>query len=311
MHAGRVRAAAVGLLGVLAIGATAATMDGSRQRSGSGGATGVGRGSGDGSGIGRGSGEAFQMREKGVTVDFGFPVAEAFGVIVALGAAFLVVYAGYLYWQDGLDGLLSLARVSRDVVIGVGLVGVLAALVLWQFFASFEPSSNARPERVEPGSAGQSAADATSQTGGLDPVVVLVVGGALVLVVAAALLATGRLDLDRGGDDGGDDDSVDREDPTGEVGTPVSTPPLDDVDASNGVYRAWRELAASVDGVGGRTLTPAEVARRAIDDGLDGEAVRAITETFAEVRYGGRPATEDRESRARAALDRLDGGDGA
>ncbi|MFC6730687.1 DUF4129 domain-containing protein [Natronoarchaeum mannanilyticum] len=82
--------------------------------------------------------------------------------------------------------------------------------------------------------------------------------------------------------------------------------------AENEVYRAWREMAESVDVGNPRTSTPAEFAAAAADAGLDRDRVAELTELFEAVRYGDRPVTEEREERAVAALreiEREHGGD--
>mgnify|MGYP000651501881 CR=1 FL=1 len=82
--------------------------------------------------------------------------------------------------------------------------------------------------------------------------------------------------------------------------------------AANEVYRAWREMAESVDVGDPQTSTPAEFAAVAVDAGLDRDRVAELTELFEAVRYGDRPVTEEREQRAVAALreiEREHGGD--
>jgi len=80
------------------------------------------------------------------------------------------------------------------------------------------------------------------------------------------------------------------------------------VGPSNAVYRAWIEMArrAGIDDL--ESATPAECARAARRAGLDEAAVRALTEEFEAVRYGGAPVTTEREARVREHCERLDGG---
>lgn len=72
----------------------------------------------------------------------------------------------------------------------------------------------------------------------------------------------------------------------------------------NDVTRAWHELArlAGVEDV--ETTTPRQCATAAVEAGADRAAVERLTRTFEEVRYGERPATEERRERAREALRR-------
>lgn len=72
---------------------------------------------------------------------------------------------------------------------------------------------------------------------------------------------------------------------------------------ANGVYRAWAALADRVGVTTPASVTPREVADRAIDAGYDREAVETLTSVFTQVRYGSAPPTEERERRARAALE--------
>ena len=82
-----------------------------------------------------------------------------------------------------------------------------------------------------------------------------------------------------------------------------------DVDASNPVYRAWREMAETADGANLRTHTPGEVARRAVDAGMDRDAVRTLTRVFDQARYGPAGVDEESERRARSALDAITEGE--
>jgi hypothetical protein len=99
-----------------------------------------------------------------------------------------------------------------------------------------------------------------------------------------------------------------RETAGGDEPTPATRPvPPGDLDPSNEVYRAWCELVRRLEVSGAATMTPRELARSAIDQGFDREAVESLTRAFEQVRYG-TMASGERESRARAALERLDGG---
>jgi hypothetical protein len=80
---------------------------------------------------------------------------------------------------------------------------------------------------------------------------------------------------------------------------------LDDVDASNTTFRAWRELAAGALDPDRETQTPTEIAPRAIENGFDRQAIRALSGLLEGLRYGQRPATSERESRTESALDSI------
>ena len=77
-----------------------------------------------------------------------------------------------------------------------------------------------------------------------------------------------------------------------------------EADAGNEVYRAWAEMTEYLAVDGPESSTPAEFAEAAIDAGMAPDDVRELTALFEEVRYGTEAATEDRESRAVAALRR-------
>ncbi|PSQ15665.1 hypothetical protein BRD00_13465 [Halobacteriales archaeon QS_8_69_26] len=77
-------------------------------------------------------------------------------------------------------------------------------------------------------------------------------------------------------------------------------------DLENEVYRAWVEMTRHLDVEHPESSTPAEFARAATEAGMDEEDVEELTWLFEEVRYGGRTATEERESRAIEALRRIE-----
>lgn len=74
---------------------------------------------------------------------------------------------------------------------------------------------------------------------------------------------------------------------------------------SNAVARAWIEMVRNVevDDPHSRTLREWETA--AIESGFDPVAVRTITETFADVRYGTADVTQERQRRIQEALTEL------
>lgn len=77
------------------------------------------------------------------------------------------------------------------------------------------------------------------------------------------------------------------------------------VEPSNDIHRAWLTLVDSIPVERPWTRTPSECADIALASGADPEAVEHITETFEEVRYGGRPVTDERRERAREGIERL------
>lgn len=77
------------------------------------------------------------------------------------------------------------------------------------------------------------------------------------------------------------------------------------VEPSNDVHRAWLAMVNSLPVERPWTRTPTECAEIARAAGADSDAVEQITRTFEEVRYGGRPVTDERRQRAREGIERL------
>lgn len=79
-----------------------------------------------------------------------------------------------------------------------------------------------------------------------------------------------------------------------------------DADADNAVYRAWKEMTGSLDVPNPAASTPAEFADAAVEAGMTRGDVAELTGLFESVRYGTAAPTDDRESRAVAALRRIE-----
>lgn len=78
--------------------------------------------------------------------------------------------------------------------------------------------------------------------------------------------------------------------------------PSRDMDA---VEAAWVELIAAADPLHPDSMTTAELAREAIDNGHDPDAVWQITRIFEEVTYGNASVTDEREKLARESVRQL------
>ncbi len=88
--------------------------------------------------------------------------------------------------------------------------------------------------------------------------------------------------------------------------------PWDDGQFGDDVHRAWYAMVTHLDIDRPWAKTADECRRRAVEAGLDPEAVGRLTETFREVRYAESGPTPDHERRARESLARLDlGGESA
>lgn len=116
---------------------------------------------------------------------------------------------------------------------------------------------------------------------------------AILLLVAAAIVAYGYSDRL----------PFARDDP--EPSNEETDANFDPEPPSNEVIRAWYAMITSLDLPARREKTPHQYSAEAIDEGADPEAVSVLTNTFEEVRYGNRPATEDRIDRAQRGLERI------
>lgn len=90
-----------------------------------------------------------------------------------------------------------------------------------------------------------------------------------------------------------------------EQGESSASHPWDGVDFGDDVQRAWYAMVhrAGVDQAW--TKTPEECRRRAVEAGLDPDAVETLTETFREARYAEDGPNQDHERRARESIERL------
>jgi hypothetical protein len=141
----------------------------------------------------------------------------------------------------------------------------------------------------------QPATAADSGSGGVSPLFVAVFVAGLIASGALALVLTGDDDRAPPPESGPSDDP----DPRPAVDVSYSTP--DD----SAVVRAWTRLASAAGSES--TETPDETAQRATEAGLPRDAVDRVTDHFSAVRYGGRPADEERRERAAsAAIDTFD-----
>lgn len=128
---------------------------------------------------------------------------------------------------------------------------------------------------------------------------------ALVAVLVAIGLAVRYRDRLRAlFEDDGADESADGDATAPDAATELDGSPSDPVE------RAWLGMVRHLDLDRPGTMTTSECASAAVEAGLDREAVRALTETYEEVRYGNRPVTDRREATARRSRRRLDVGGG-
>ncbi|ACV46187.1 MULTISPECIES: DUF4129 domain-containing protein [Halomicrobium] len=303
----RIGPALVVVLGVLAISAAAAGLDSPET------ATAVGTGESEGAGAGSSDGTGYTAEQMADTAapnassPFGNWVGPALQLLLVGGTAAYLAWVGYRLWREGASAVPELLKHAVTTVVPAGV----AWLVLFgsQLFTlswgepDTERSTSGSPEHLEGG--GSASAVATDAVSDALPLVALVIG-AVVLVAGLVVLAS-RLTPDGDASTGtvADAPGPSREPDT--VADSRASGRFEDADAeaTNAVYRAWRELASEVEDADRRTQTPAEIAARARVAGFDRDAVATLTDRFREVRYGQRPPTSERETSARSALDRL------
>lgn len=150
----------------------------------------------------------------------------------------------------------------------------------------------------------------------------LLIGGLLVVGIGLALWASSDRTLAGRPDD---EDAIPAgQDPSAGTGIDAvgraAGRAADRIEASeefdNEVYRAWAEMATSLEVEHPDSSTPSEFATAAVDAGMDREDVEGLTRLFEDVRYGGRSPTPEREHAAVETLRRIEdqyaagGGDG-
>lgn len=301
MESGRVRAGVVLVLAVAALGAAGATLDA--------GSTGGGTpGAGEGSGVGVGQGET------GILAEFDPPpggdggggwIARLLAAAMLGGVAVAVAYLVQAIRTWGLADLLAFLRTNAGRVLAAG--AVIVALFLFVRYVPALPTGGGSTGVF--GSAEAPGSGAVGEVTGEDlPVGVLAVGAALVVLVVALAVRSIR----RGGDATPETAAPSSgapagDGPAGPDRAPGGVGPADPPPADNEVYRTWLALADAA-GVDPRRRSPASVAERAVDAGVDEPTAREATALFEAVRYGRAPASDRRERRARRLRQSLAGG---
>lgn len=298
--------AAVVLLGVLAVGSMAASYDAAESLS-------VG-GGGDAGGSGSGSGGAMSTGDQaGTTATVPLPgwVVEHFVLVFFGGGTLLLVLGAVVVtWLRGVDGLKKVLSMLAEAVSGGALYLAVLVFLVWLIFGFTGEGIELMGGAPSESAGGQTGGSGGDQAAGTDersvPYWYALVGIWALIVVGWSYL------MHR---DGSDDESSptandgeDLPEATVESGAGVGRQEaVSDVPPSNPVYRAWREMAAEVERTTDGTVTANEVAAAAAERGFDRDAVRTLTRLFEEVRYGDRPVTEDRERRAKSALESIEG----
>lgn len=303
------------LLALLAIGIAAATLDDPV----SGGGDGVGSGSGGGIGDGSGQEQSTPTGDATGSVPLGDgkrivleapspcvnwldrPLVKAAWALVILAIAAAAAYRSKVpeLGLAVLGPLGVLSYVTYLVLTACGTFRIEIGGSSLNFGGASETSNNSSG-----GSMGQAADAVASQPS-------LLLGIVLVVLILAAVV----LLIVATGDTGETAEEAEEPDPepepvnVGAVGRAAGAAAdriAGEADAENEVYRAWTEMTEYLAVEGPESSTPAEFAEAAIDAGMAPDDVRELTALFEEVRYGTEEATEDRESRAIAALRRIE-----
>lgn len=193
---------------------------------------------------------------------------------------------------------------ARNAVAGIAAFAVLALLVA--FLVTQAPVGGEQPEPPTGGLGAPGPSEVTNPPGD-----VAGPGGLAGLAVVAAVGLAGaglfvlRLrDADPPLDEPGDGDAATRA-AVAEAAGAAADRIGGEAATDNAVYRAWREMAASLDVADPGATTPGEFADAAVDAGFDPDAVAELTAVFERVRYGDADAGTYAD-RAAAALRRVE-----
>lgn len=299
------------VLGVVGLSASAASIGDSQDTRS------VGTGTTDSEGVGEGDGEGMgggPLPSIGSAAGTENPDLAALGQLLGVVALLLVVVplliSLVVYGREAVvEFVRSALQTTTGVLASVLYLGVVIYLLS---FLDGEGAAKRVSGALEGGGSGSSFGPALSAPSGDIPLVVVALGGLVVLVAVAvyALRSTSSPSLDSPDTEPVADERVveldsAREAPDGRT----DDAGFADADASNPVYRAWREMAEAADGASLRTHTPGEVARQAVDAGMDRDAVRTLTELFDRARYGRSGVDEESARRAQSALDAITEGE--
>lgn len=284
----------VGLLAVLALGGAAASLESP---------TNVGDAGSGGGSVGPGEGSTFDLgRPSPIDDPLDGPTLPR--VLVRLLVALLVV--GFLLGVYVLRDELSL-RDLRTVAVASVLFGVFLAMLylLLTLGGSGETGAGGLlGERAPtlPGGGDGSLGDG-ARTLATDPPLLAFVLAAVLLVGAAVVLRSDGADAASESTPVEPDVGVAG---IGRVAGRAADRIADDSAVHNEVYRAWREMTAHLDVANPASSTPREFADAAVDAGMAREDVEELTDLFRLARYGGQSVTADHETRALAALRRIE-----
>jgi hypothetical protein len=290
---------ALAALAILAIAVGAAAIDTPTRTAGTGG------GSGGGSGGFFGDGSTFSLGQSSDPPTLGGgPPKIVFQVLIAvLVVGFLVA----LYLQRDEIGLRDL----RNVAAAVAALGLLS-IVFYYVIRSFSDSSNTtggnrtmgRATPAAPGGGAGGAADTALQPVATNLPLVALAVGAVLLVGLVALFQSDNEDTPSERES--EPDGTTRMTEVGQAAGRAADRITEETTVENEVYWAWHEMTSQLDMKNPESSTPHEFARAASDAGMADGDVTELTDLFRAVRYGESHPTSDRESRAVAALRRIE-----
>lgn len=312
-------------VGIIAV--SAATLDSTKTiesgGEGTGESAGLDRGNGSGMGVGNRSGTGMGRAVGGNGTD----KEVKFDWICVRELTNPMLQLAFLFGVLGI-GLVEGKRKTR--IFGIGAVVLLLVL---GFLAYLLLTGGCQTTTVEwtriqgggPSGGGGTPGVAGGEGSDLQPTFTtwpLLFGGVAVVGIALALWASSDRTLDSRS--GGEDEVPAGEGSSSGVGIDAvgraAGRAADRIESSdefdNEVYRAWAEMATTLEVDHPDSSTPAEFATAAVDAGMDRGDVDRLTRLFEDVRYGGRSPTPDRERAAVETLRRIEdqyadgGGDG-
>lgn len=304
------RFALAALLAVLVVATAAAgvdgTGDGGPAEADGGRSSGIGIGSDTGIGVGDDNGTGISTGDtEGGNLVPEFLVEHLISIVIVLSVSVPVVYAAVIVWQDGIGRLVSLLTytVQRLVTATLVIVGVIVALYFLLQLLGDGGGGLAGTNPTTSGIFGDPSGSATISVPSL-PASLLVVAALVAISVLVLFSDRASTDSSIAAALSGGSRRTKQVVHDGADNRVRSRATFDDVEATNDVYRAWRDLSRAV-GVTDQAHTPREVARRATERGFDEDAVDELTTVFREVRYSSHSPTAEQERQARAAAERL------
>lgn len=282
----------VSVLGVIALTFAAATLTNPElSTEGSSGAGSEGNGSG-----------LFSPPEREDTIDVQLPsfIQPVFTTLLVVLALLAIVVAVFTFSSNEYLRILLIA-------LGIALFGWLLVQALELLLGGLGGGGGLLPEG-EGGSFGPNLQAPDRPTTIADVPIFVWLG--LGLVVLVGLLTIVRLSSDAStsfekatSNERGKEHDLEA---VGEAAGRAATRLVEGADATNAVYRAWREMTEALEVSNPESTTPAEFERAAIAAGMARDDVHELTRLFEEVRYGDAPVSVSRERRARRALEHIE-----